>query len=281
MPSTGTTSGCSPAPTPAPLRHLRDCGFDGETVRRYRLGGRPTTGTSWPVPSARLLPKVLRDAGLGRESKRCGTNDFFRARILFPISRPQGDPIGFGGRMLPGGRPPKYQNTPETALYRKSKVLYGLNWAKDEAVRTDEVIICEGYTDVIGFASVGLARRRGHLRHRPHRRARAHPPALRPVGAGSTPMPPASRRRPRHEWEKHTRWRWRWPFSAGADPADLARTDPDRLRQVEGAVPFLGFRLERILGPPTCAPSRAGPRRPNGRSRRSASIRASSSGTST
>ena len=60
--------------------------------------------------------------------------------------------------MMPGGRPPKYQNTPETSLYRKSKVLYGLNWAKDEAVRANEVIICEGYTDVIGFFRADIPR---------------------------------------------------------------------------------------------------------------------------
>ena len=143
----------------AARRYLRDRGFDGETVRRYRLGWAPD---DWDQLAKALRKdfsaKVLRDAGLGRESKHGGTNDFFRARILFPIFDPQGDPIGFGGRMLPGGRPPKYQNTPETSLYRKSKVLYGLNWAKDEAVRSNEVIICEGYTDVIGFASAGLAR---------------------------------------------------------------------------------------------------------------------------
>ncbi|HWJ96565.1 MAG TPA: DNA primase, partial [Acidimicrobiales bacterium] len=147
---TGSDSG-------AARRYLRDRGFDGDRVRQYKIGWAPD---DWDqlVKALPFSPKVLRDAGLGRESTRGGTNDFFRARVLFPIFDVQGDPIGFGGRMMPGGRPPKYQNTPETSLYRKSKVLYGLNWAKDEAVRENEVIICEGYTDVIGFAEVGLHR---------------------------------------------------------------------------------------------------------------------------
>src|SRR4051794_18935479 len=138
----------------AARRYLRDRGFDGERVRQYKIGWAPD---DWDqlVKALPFSPKVLRDAGLGRESKRGGTNDFFRARVLFPIFDVQGDPIGFGRRMMPEGRPPKYQNTPETSLCRKRKGLYGLNWAKAEAVRENEGSICEGYTDVIGFAEVG------------------------------------------------------------------------------------------------------------------------------
>ncbi len=84
--------------------------------------------------------------------------DFFRDRVLFPIFDAQGDPVSFGGRVLPGGDGPKYRNTSETALYHKSRVLYGLNWAKAEIVNADEVIICEGYTDVIGFAAAEVPR---------------------------------------------------------------------------------------------------------------------------
>ena len=236
----------------AARRYLRDRGFDGETVRRYRLGWAPD---DWDQLAKALRKdfsaKVLRDAGLGRESKHGGTNDFFRARILFPIFDPQGDPIGFGGRMLPGGRPPKYQNTPETSLYRKSKVLYGLNWAKDEAVRSNEVIICEGYTDVIGFASAGLARAVAtcgtaltdeHVRIL-QRFAPRLVLAFDPDAAGQA----AAERV--YEWEKkHEVEVAVAALPSGADPADLARSDPDRLRAaIADAVPFLGFRVERIL----------------------------------
>ncbi len=236
----------------AARKYLRDRGFTGEAVRQYRIGWAPD---DWDQLARALRkdfpPKVLRDAGLGRESKRGGTNDFFRARVLFPIFDPQGDPIGFGGRMLPGGRPPKYQNTPETALYRKSKVLYGLNWAKEDAVRADEVIICEGYTDVIGFAEVGLPRAVATcgtaLTDEHVRILKRFAPrlvlAFDPDAAGQAAADRV------YEWEKkHEVEVAVAALPPGGDPADLARSDPEALRRsVERATPFLGFRVERIL----------------------------------
>jgi DNA primase len=239
------------SPDAGHARHyLRERGFDGDKVRQYRLGWAPD---DWDqlTKALKFAPKVLRDAGLGRENKHGGTNDFFRARVLFPIFDPQGDPIGFGGRMLPGGRPPKYQNTPETSLYRKSKVLYGLNWAKDEAVRSNEVIICEGYTDVIGFAEVGLARAVAtcgtaltdeHVRIL-QRFAPRLVLAFDPDAAGQAAADRV------YEWErKHEVEVAVAALPPGSDPADLARSDPDALRQaIAEATPFLGFRVERIL----------------------------------
>lgn len=234
----------------AARHYLRERGFDGEMVRRYKVGWAPD---DWDqlVKALPFSPKVLRDAGLGRESKRGGTNDFFRARVLFPIFDPQGDPIGFGGRMLPGGRPPKYQNTPETTLYRKSKVLYGLNWAKDEAVRENEVIICEGYTDVIGFATVGLGRAVAtcgtaltddHVRTL-QRFAPKLVLAFDPDAAGQAAADRV------YEWErKHEVEVAVAALPPGGDPADLSRSDPDALRaSIANAQPFLGFRVDRIL----------------------------------
>lgn len=234
----------------AARHYLRERGFDGDRVRQYQIGWAPD---DWDqlVRALPFSPKVLRDAGLGRESKRGGTNDFFRARVLFPIFDVQGDAIGFGGRMLPGGRPPKYQNTPETSLYRKSKVLYGLNWAKDEAVRANEVIICEGYTDVIGFAEVGLNRAVAtcgtaltdeHVRTL-QRFAPRLVLAFDPDAAGQAAADRV------YEWErKHEVEVAVAALPPGGDPADLARTDPDALRaSVEKAQPFLGFRIDRIL----------------------------------
>jgi DNA primase len=241
----------------AARRYLRDRGLDGDTVRRYRIGWAPD---DWDqlVRALKFPAKTLRDAGLGRESMQGGTNDFFRGRILFPIFDVGGQPLGFGGRILPDaaprrdGRPQaKYQNTPETSLYRKSKVLYGLNWAKDEAVRANEIVICEGYTDVIGFSHVGLDRAVatcGTALTDDHvntlkRFAPRLVLAFDPDAAGQA----AAERV--YEWEKkHEIEVAVADLPPGGDPADLARADPDRLRQaVEGAVPFLGFRVERIL----------------------------------
>ncbi|MCB0976498.1 MAG: DNA primase [Acidimicrobiales bacterium] len=241
----------------AARRYLRSRGLDRDEVVRYRIGWAPD---DWDQLSRALKfpAKTLRDAGLGRESPRGGTNDFFRNRVLFPIFDAGGQPLGFGGRILPGapprrdGRPQaKYQNTPETSLYRKSKVLYGLNWAKDEAVRTNEIIICEGYTDVIGFAHVGLDRAVatcGTALTDDHvntlkRFAPRLVLAFDPDAAGQA----AAERV--YEWEKkHEVEVAVADLPAGEDPADLSRRDPDRLRAaVEAAVPFLGFRVERIL----------------------------------
>src|SRR5262249_11596305 len=68
----------------------------------------------------------------------------------------RGDAVGFGGRVLADGQGPKYKNTAETAIYHKSRLLYGLNFAKGEIVARGEVVICEGYTDVMAFTLAGV-----------------------------------------------------------------------------------------------------------------------------
>ncbi len=118
--------------------------------------GRPTTGTRWP-PGSALPERVLRDTGLAFVNRRERLQDTFRARLLFPIFNEAGDAVAFGGRVLPGSTDPaKYKNSPETAIYSKSRVLYGLNWAKSDIVKVDRVVVCEGYTDVIGFHRAGV-----------------------------------------------------------------------------------------------------------------------------
>ena len=81
--------------------------------------------------------------------------DSFRSRVMFPIWDARGEPVGFGGRAL-DAQGPKYKNTAETPLYQKSRLLYGLHWAKGEIVARGEVVICEGYTDVMAFALAGV-----------------------------------------------------------------------------------------------------------------------------
>ena len=75
---------------------------------------------------------------------------------MFPIWDGRGEPVGFGGRMMEGGQGPKYKNTAETPIYQKSRLLYGLNFAKGEIVADGEVVICEGYTDVMAFHLAGV-----------------------------------------------------------------------------------------------------------------------------
>jgi DNA primase len=101
----------------------------------------------------------LREAGVSDEATvgaglavrgRRGLVDRFRGRLMFPIYDVRGDGVGFGARLL-AGEGPKYLNSPETAIYHKSRLLYGLNWAKAPIVRADEAVVVEGYTDVIAF----------------------------------------------------------------------------------------------------------------------------------
>ncbi|MGB1050478.1 MAG: DNA primase [Chitinophagales bacterium] len=104
----------------------------------------------------KLDERVLSDAGLivKREEK---TFDFFRDRLMFPIIDTNGRVLGFGGRDLKGdGKGPKYINTPQTDVYDKSNVLYGLYQAKKTVRDKDRVILTEGYTDVIALHQAGI-----------------------------------------------------------------------------------------------------------------------------
>ncbi|HOM18226.1 MAG TPA: toprim domain-containing protein, partial [Thermoguttaceae bacterium] len=168
----------SPEAEPA-RRYLADRGLLPETIRQFRLGFSPP-GSAWILgrsglgsPPAPILEKI---GILVRPSFGPGWYDRFRGRLLFPIRDWQGRPIGFGGRVLPGvetPQPAKYINTPETPLFVKSRVLYGLDMAREGIRRTKHVLVMEGYTDCMmahqmGFdhavAVLGTALGEEHLR---------------------------------------------------------------------------------------------------------------------
>ena len=94
-------------------------------------------------------------AGLAVRSRRGRLVDRFRGRVMFPIYDVRGDAVGFGARLLEGDGP-KYLNSPETPLYRKSQLLYGLNWAKAAIVRERLAVVVEGYTDVMACHLAGV-----------------------------------------------------------------------------------------------------------------------------
>ena len=104
-------------------------------VRQYLLGWAPE-GWDELIRSLGVPQRALVDAGLATVDESGRYTDFFRGRLLFPIFEAGGRPVGAGGRLLPGGRGPKYKNTSATAVYDKSRVLYGLNWAKKAVVET-------------------------------------------------------------------------------------------------------------------------------------------------
>jgi DNA primase len=236
----------------AARRYLRaERGYDKEIVQYYRLGWAPD-GFDHLVKALDIGSQVLRDAGLATINRAGGLNDAFRARLLFPIFDASGKPVGLGGRILPGSElPNKYKNTEETAVYKKSRVLYGLNWAKKSVVDAGEVVVCEGYTDVIGFhragvpqavATCGTSLAEGHVRlltNFAHRVVLAY-------DADNAGLAAAEKF---YEWE--SKYQVDVAVAAlprGLDPADLSRRDPEALRAaVAKARPFLAFRLDREL----------------------------------
>ncbi len=239
------------APDAAAARaYLRSRGYDGDVVRTYRLGWAPD---EWDAlaRALRLPDDVLRDTGLGFLNRRNRPQDAFRNRVMFPIFRSDGDPVAFGGRAMPGQDGPKYKNSPETPIYSKSRVLYGLNWAKSDVVRAGEVVVCEGYTDVIAFGRAGMPRAVatcGTALADEHFRMLKNF-ARRVVLAYDADAAGQAAAERFYEWERLYEIDIAVAqLPSGTDPADLGARDPDALRlAVKGARPFLAFRVERAL----------------------------------
>lgn len=146
---------------------------------------------------------------------------------------------------------PKYKNSPETAIYSKRRTLYGLNWAKEEAVRVGETIVCEGYTDVIAFFQVGLRRAVatcGTALTEEHLRllAKFAPRVVLAYDADAAGRSATARV---YEWERLHDLEIRVAvLPAGLDPGDLARVDPDALREaVKTAIPLLALQVQQAL----------------------------------
>jgi DNA primase len=242
--------------------YLRSRGYGGDLVRQFRLGWAPD---EWDSLSRSLSvgAKLLTDSGLGFVNRAGRQQDSFRARVLFPIFDPSGRAVAIGGRVLPlsdggaaaravGAPAPKYKNSQETAIYSKRRVLYGLNWAKADIVKSGEVVVCEGYTDVIGLFSVGLPRAVatcGTALGEEHFRLLRNFATGRMVLAYDADAAGAAGANRVYEWERqHQVDVAVAALPAGSDPGELARTDPDALRAaVADAKPFLAFRLARIF----------------------------------
>ncbi len=138
--------------------YLRGRGYDGETVDQFELGFSPADSRTDLVRHLKqtgVTEKAMLDAGLARRSQRGSVIDWFHGRVMFPIRDVKGDPVGFGARLLEG-EGPKYLNTPETKLYSKAKLLYGLDLARKDITRKRLAIVVEGYTDVIALHRAGM-----------------------------------------------------------------------------------------------------------------------------
>ncbi|CAB4591766.1 unannotated protein [freshwater metagenome] len=235
----------------AAREYLRDRGLAGDVARSFRLGWAPD---DWDQLAKALNAPIamMSEVGLAFTNKAGRVQDSFRARVMFPIFDENGAAVAFGGRILPGSTDPaKYKNSTETPVYVKSRTLYGLNWAKGNVVKEDRIIVCEGYTDVIGFhrsglatavATCGTALTEDHVKLM-KRYARNVVLAFDADAAGQGAT------------DKFYAWEKKYDisvsvaqFPAGKDPGELASSDPAALAAaINDAMPFLGFRLQRLF----------------------------------
>ena len=239
-------------PDARPAReYLKQRGLGGDIAEKFSIGW---ASDSWDSLCKHLAVsnEDLLASGLGGINKNGGQYDFFRNRILFPIFSEQGDPIAFGGRKLPDGEGPKYKNTSDGAeIYSKSQILYGLNWAKEEAGRIAELVVCEGYTDVIGCHEAGISRAvatcgtaltKEHVR-KMSRFAKKVVLAFDADNAGQSAAEKV------YEWESEFDVLFKVAdLPEGQDPGDLAFSNPDDLKQIiDTAKPHMQFRVDRVL----------------------------------
>lgn len=138
-------------------RYLKARGFPPEDAKVWRMGFSPSGSDVLfrHLLAAKFTAKQIVDAGLAIVKESGEHFDRFRSRVMFPVSDLSGQVVGFGARAL-GAEQPKYLNSPETAIYRKAKILYGLDHAKAQMVKSGTSVVTEGYTDVISLHRIGV-----------------------------------------------------------------------------------------------------------------------------
>ncbi|MGN0192648.1 MAG: DNA primase [Candidatus Gastranaerophilaceae bacterium] len=137
--------------------YLKNRGITAEIIEKYRLGCSLSDYEGLKRHLHDKSTEALEAAGLiVRRKNDLGYYDRFRGRLMIPVINETGKVVAFGARALKDGQNPKYLNSPDTILYNKSKILYGINTAKDAIRREDAALICEGYFDVISLQSAGV-----------------------------------------------------------------------------------------------------------------------------
>ena len=141
----------------AALEYLHNRGLNDDTIKTYHIGFAPD---SWDTLSNTIKTSSFKDnvyekTGLFIKTDR-GWRDRFRSRIMFPIYHQSGKAIAFGGRIFNNDDPAKYLNSPETPLYRKSEVFYGLHKTRDSIRKFSTAVLVEGYTDFLQLVQLGI-----------------------------------------------------------------------------------------------------------------------------
>jgi len=241
--------------------YLEGRGLGEEIMREFRVGYAPSAWDRVLLASRKggFSEQELYDTGLAQRSKENGRlYDRFRSRIMFPLADVRGRVLGFGARAMSEEQRPKYLNTSDNDIYHKGLQLYGADLARAHATRAGEVILCEGYTDVIALHQAGIrnvvglmgtaltAEQVGELA----RMAQTVLLALDADSAGQEAMLKAFRLASKRKLELRVVM-----MPAGTDPADLIQRDgAEAMRAaVKGSISFVSFRTERVLasGDPT------------------------------
>ncbi len=235
--------------------YLAGRGLGEQVLREFRVGYAPSAWDRVLLASRRggFSEQELYATGLAQRSKENGRPyDRFRSRIMFPLADVRGRVLGFGARAMRDQQRPKYLNTSDNEIYHKGLQLYGADLARAHATRAGEVIVCEGYTDVIALHQAGMrgtvglmgtaltAEQVGELA----RMAQTVLLALDADSAGQEAMLRASSLAARRKLELRV-----VPLPAGTDPAELIQRDgPEAMRAaVARSVAFVRFRVERVL----------------------------------
>jgi DNA primase len=235
--------------------YLQSRGLGEEILRGFRVGYAPSAWDRVLLASRRggFSEQELYATGLAQRSKENGRPyDRFRSRIMFPLADVRGKVLGFGARAMREDQRPKYLNTSDNDVYHKGLQLYGADLARVHATRAGEVIVCEGYTDVIALHQAGLrntvglmgtaltAEQVGELA----RMAQTVLLALDSDSAGQEAMLRASSLAAKRKLELRV-----VPLLEGADPAEMVQRDGAEAigAAVACSVPFVRFRVERVL----------------------------------
>ena len=137
--------------------YLEKRGITKEIINEYKIGyskkGYLDLQTHF---KSEFTPIVMEKSGLTVKTEKGDTVDRFRNRIMIPIKDEAGQVIAFGARAIEANQNPKYLNSPDTVLYNKSRILYGIDVAKNKMIQDDFVVIMEGYFDVISAQAAGL-----------------------------------------------------------------------------------------------------------------------------
>ena len=235
--------------------YVRGRDYDLEVIDEFEIGYAPD---SFDALTDHLRERGFKDrdmleAGLARRNQAGRLFDLLRGRLMFPIRNVRGELVGFGGRLLEGDGP-KYLNTAETPLYKKSELLYGLDRARSAISRKGTAVVVEGYTDVIAFhvagmpvavATCGTALGEGHfdlLRRFAPRVVLAFDADA--AGAGAAVRGDELRITADLSLELRVA-----QMPKGRDPADLVQDGKaDLLREaVGGSKPITEFRIDRIM----------------------------------